>query len=143
MKKIINNRVYDTATARELACIDTGSSSDLDFWCETLYQKRTGEFFIHGEGGPMSRYAVNAGQNEWGWAEKIIPLTAANARKWAEEHLDADRYEAIFGLPDEDDGKVMLSVQLPADLSAQIRQNAADAGLSLTAYVEAMLRKAI
>ena len=143
MKKIINNRIYDTTTARELGQDSHSYPSDFNYWHEVLYQKRTGEFFLWGEGGPMSRYARSIDQNSWSGGEKIMPLSAANARKWAEEHLDADRYEAIFGLPSEDDEKVMLSVQLPADLSARIRQNAADAGLSLTAYVEAMLRKAI
>lgn len=143
MKKIINNKVYDTDTARELGMDSYSNPSDFNYWHEALYQKRTGEFFLYGEGGPMSRYARSIDQNCWSGGEKIMPLSAANARQWAEEHLDADDYEAIFGLPDEDAERVMLSVQLPADLSAQIRQNAADRGISLTAYVEEMLRKAI
>ena len=143
MKKIIHNKVYDTDTARELGQDSYSNSRDFHYWHEVLYQKRTGEFFLYGEGGPMSRYARSIDQNSWSGGQKIMPLSAANARQWAEEHLDADDYEAIFGLPDEDAEKVTLSVQLPADLSAQIRQNAADNGMSLTAYVEALLRKAL
>lgn len=143
MKKIINNKVYDTDTAKELGMDSYSNPRDFNYWHEVLYQKRTGEFFLYGEGGPMSRYARSIDQNSWSGGQKIMPLSAANARQWAEEHLDADDYEAIFGLPDEDAEKVTLSVQLPADLSAQIRQNAADNGMSLTAYVEALLRKAL
>ncbi len=143
MKKIIMGKVYDTATARQLARIDTGSTAELSFWSETLFQKRTGEYFIHGEGGPMSRYAVSVGQNEWGWGEKIIPLSAEKARAWAEEHLGTDEYERIFGIPDEGAEPVMLSVLLPADLSALIRQKAAEKGISLTAYVEWALRSTL
>ncbi len=143
MKKIINNKLYNTETARELGQDSYSNCTDFNYWHEILYQKRTGEFFLYGEGGPMSRYARSIDQNSWSGGEKIMPLSAANARQWAEEHLDADDYEAIFGLPDEDAEKVMLSVQLPADLSAQIRQNAADKEISLTAYVEELLRKAI
>lgn len=143
MKKIINNKLYNTETARELGQDSYSNYTDFNYWHEVLYQKRTGEFFLYGEGGPMSRYARSIDQNSWSGGEKIMPLSAANARQWAEEHLDADDYEAIFGLPDEDAEKVMLSVQLPADLSALIRQNAADRGISLTAYVEEALRKAI
>lgn len=141
MKRIISNKVYDTATARELARIDTGSTAELSFWCESLYQKRTGEYFIHGEGGPMSRYAVSVGQNEWGWGEKIIPLSAEKARAWAEEHLDTEEYDRIFGIPDEDAGRVTLCVQIPADLDARIRQRAADEGITLSALIEKALRQ--
>jgi hypothetical protein len=141
MKRIISNKVYDTATARELARIDTGSTAELSFWCESLYQKRTGEYFIHGEGGPMSRYAVSVGQNEWGWGEKIIPLSAEKARAWAEEHLDTEEYERIFGIPDEGAGRVTLCVQIPADLDARIRQRAAEEGITLSALIEKALQQ--
>lgn len=141
MKRIISNKVYDTDTARELARIDTGSTAELSFWCESLYQKRTGEYFIHGEGGPMSRYAVSVGQNEWAWGEKIIPLSAEKARAWAEEHLDTEEYDRIFGIPDEDAGRVTLCVQIPADLDARIRQRAAEEGITLSALIEKALRQ--
>jgi len=31
----------------------------------------------------------------------IIPLTEAEAKEWAEEHMGADRYEATFGPAEE------------------------------------------
>lgn len=64
---------------------------------ETLYRKRKGEFFLYGEGGPMSKYGVAYGDNEWGYGEEIRPLTVDEAKAWAEENLDADEYEAVFG----------------------------------------------
>lgn len=139
MKKVIGGKVYDTTTARQLARIDTGSTSDLSFWCETLYQKRTGEYFLHGEGGPMSRYARSIDQNSWGWGEKITPLSAESARKWAEEHLSVDRYEAIFGLPSEDDARVAWSLHVPAAVDAKARAMAAERGISLSALVVEIL----
>ena len=48
MEKVINNRRYNTATAKEIGYADCGPTGDLDWW-ETLYQKRNGEFFIVGE----------------------------------------------------------------------------------------------
>ena len=144
MKKIINNKVYDTETAQELASwASTWDTPDFYHVCETLYRKRTGEYFLYGAGGPMTQYARTIGQNEWSGGEKIIPLSAENARNWAEEHLDGDEYESIFGLPDEDADPVMLSVMLPADLSALIRQKAVEKGISLTAYVEWALRSTL
>ena len=139
MKKIINGKVYDTDKARELGTDSYSSPRDFNYWHEALYQKRTGEFFLYGEGGQMSRYARSIDQNSWSGGEKIMPLSAANARKWAEDHLDADDYEKIFGLPDEDAEPVLLSMQLPAILAAKARQRAVEDGVALTAIVERAL----
>lgn len=144
MKKIINGKLYDTDTAKELgAWHNTSDYRDFHYVHETLYRKRTGEFFLHGEGGPMTQYAESAGQNSWTSGEKIIPLTIASAREWAEEHLTADEYAEIFGMPDEDGGKVTLCVQIPADLDARLREQAAARGTTLTALVEAAIRAAL
>ena len=59
--------------------------------------KKTGEFFLYGEGGPWSKYSRRISQNEWGGGEEIRPLTLQEAQKWAEKHLDADEYEQVFG----------------------------------------------
>lgn len=137
MKKIINGKVYDTDKARALAYAESGEG--FSHWREELYQKRTGEFFLYGVGGASSRYAVATGMNEWNGGDKIIPLDMDSARKWAEEHLDADRYAEIFGLPDEDAEPVALHMQLPAQIVAAARQRAAEDGCSLTALVERAL----
>lgn len=144
MRKIINGKLYDTETARELGIwTSTWDHRDFHYVAERLYLKRTGEYFLHGTGGPASKYAVTVGQNSWSGGEKIIPLSVESARQWAEEHLDADDYAQIFGMPDEDDaGKVTLCVQIPADLSTIIRRQASDRGISLTAYVTEALAAA-
>lgn len=137
MKKIINNKVYDTDKARELG--SDGGGDGLSGWHEALYQKRTGEFFLYGVGGPATRYAVSIGQNQWSGGEKIIPLNMGAARKWAEEHLDADEYEAIFGLPDEDAEPVAMSLMLPAKLTAATRQRAIEDHTTMVSVVESAL----
>lgn len=143
MKKIINGRIYDTDTARDLGQDSHSHPGDFHYWHEVLYQKRTGEFFLWGEGGPMSHYARSIDQNSWSGGEKIMPLTAANARKWAEEHLDADDYESIFGLPSEDDARVAWSLHVPADVDAKARAMAAEKGISLSALVVGILANAL
>ena len=138
MKKIINNKVYDTSTAHEIGY--DGSGDGFHRWHESLYQKRTGEYFLHGEGGPMTKYAVSLSDNSWTYGEKIIPLTPDAARKWVEEHLDADAYEALFGLPEEEDAaKVTISAQLPAPLITAARRMAYEDGTSLTSVIEKAL----
>ena len=138
MKKIINNRVYDTATAKRLG--EDGGGDGFYRWSEVLYQKRTGEFFLHGEGGPATKYAHSIGQNQWSGGEKILPMDVDAARKWVEEHMDADDYEAIFGLPDEDDTeRTAISALLPSGLLKRARQRAVDDKITLTAVLEAAL----
>lgn len=138
MKKIINGKVYDTDKARDLG-FDCGGDG-FSHWREELYQKRTGEYFLHGEGGPMTKYAVHTDQNRWSGGERILPLTPESARQWAEEHLSADDYEAIFGIPDEDSTeRVTLCIQIPAHIDAIARAAASERGISLSAYINDIL----
>lgn len=141
MKKVINNKLYNTDTAKQLgAWANTRDYGDFNYMSERLYQKRTGEYFLHGEGGPMSKYAESTGQNSWSGGEMIIPLTVEKAREWAEEHLDAEGYVEIFGEPGDDDTLENLYVQLPADLMARMRRYAAEHKTSLRAVVEQAAR---
>ena len=139
MKKIINGKLYNTETARELG-LDNGGDG-FAYWCERLYQKRTGEYFLYGEGGPMTKYAKGISDNSWTGGEKIIPLSAAKAREWAEEHLDAEDYAEIFGIPNEGEEVAALNIQIDAALMARLRARAADERISITACVEDILRK--
>ena len=98
MKKIINGKKYNTETAKVVGSWSNNHSySDFSYCEETLYEKRTGEFFLYGEGGPMSKYRSACWQNSWSGGVDIIPMTEIEARKWAEKHLNADEYEEIFG----------------------------------------------
>jgi hypothetical protein len=97
MKKVIHGKKYDTDTAKFIGYAGYSHPGDFSFWQETLYQKKTGEFFLHGVGGAMSRYARQTGQNEWSGGEKIIPLTREEAQKWAEKNLEVEEYELTFG----------------------------------------------
>ena len=142
MKKIINGKLYDTDTAKQLGSDSyPGGPRDFHYWCEELYQKRTGEFFLYGEGGPMSKYAESCGQNQWSGGEKIIPLNYKAASEWAEEHLDADDYQKIFGEISEDGDDVLISVSLPAGTNAKLRRMAAEAGISLTAMIVKLIEE--
>ena len=72
MKKILGGKKYDTETARMVGNYWNGNSGFGKCY-EALYCKRTGEFFLYGEGGPMSKYGVAYGDNEWGYGEEIRP----------------------------------------------------------------------
>ena len=97
MKKIINGKKYDTETAKAVAFHSNNLSyRDFKWYDETLYQKRTGEFFLLGEGGAMSKYAQPVG-NCMSNGMTIIPMSYDEAKQWAETNIDVDRYEQIFG----------------------------------------------
>ena len=101
MKKIINGKTYNTETAQKVGYwYNSYSYVDFNYCEETLYQKRTGEFFLHGVSGANGAYAKSVGNARCSGAN-IVPLTESKAKKWAETHLDADEYIAIFGEPEE------------------------------------------
>mgnify|MGYP003609428542 CR=1 FL=1 len=102
MKKIINGKMYNTETANRIAGWDNGlGSSDFRSVDETLYRKKTGEFFLHGIGGAMTRYARSCGENATCCGEGIVPLSIEEAKSWVEEHCRAERYEEVFGVAEE------------------------------------------
>lgn len=91
MQKIINGKKYDTKTA--VAC-GTYVEPILFTDCETfitLYRKTNGEYFLHEYWREMI-FIVEAHRDV-----RIRPLTEERAKKWAEEHLSVERYEAFLG----------------------------------------------
>lgn len=140
MKKIISNKVYDTDKAKFIGCDSYSHPGDFNYWSESLYQKKTGEFFLYGEGGAATKYSVEISNNEWRGGAKIIPMSYDAAKAWTEEHLDADQYIETFGEPEEDDSKERLTITLPSVLITNMKRNAAKAGISLSAYVEKHLK---
>lgn len=139
LKKIINKKLYDTSTATSIAEYSNPVSvSDFSFYRETLYRKRTGEYFIHGEGGALSRYA-SRDYDGMTWGEGILPLTYDAARDWAEHHMDVDAYQDEFGPAAEDDSRTAMSLSVRADTADKVRRAAAAAGCSISEYVERTL----
>ena len=120
MKKVINGKPYDTQIAEKLAEYSYGQGPrDFTHFTEKLYRKRTGEYFLYGEGGPMSKYSVETAQNSWSGSERITPLSISAAQEWAEKVCDGDEYEKIFGAVEEE--KVQVTGWVP-----QVVKDAAD-----------------
>lgn len=140
MKKIIKNKVYDTETARKAGYYGNGLGyRDFGWLEETLFCKRTGEYFLFGEGGPQTRYAERVDGNMWGSGSEILPLTYDQAREWAETHLDADEYEQEFGAVTEDESAETVTISLPAAVIAKIRRQAQEQGSSVSAVISSAL----
>ena len=96
MKKIIEGKMYNTETAKEVFKWDNGNYGKFEYCEEALYKKKTGEFFLYGYGGPMSKYAISRG-NETSSGEEINPLTEKEAKKWLEKKGDTKTYIETFG----------------------------------------------
>lgn len=85
MKTTINNKVYDTDKATLVAEASNYGGNDFRAWTEDLYLTAKGNWFLHGRGGPMSKYAdhyLNSSTD----GERIVPMTAKEAYAWCETH---------------------------------------------------------
>ena len=66
MKKIINGKLYDTSTAHLVGEWDNQLYGNPDYAAESLYRKRTGEFFLrHGGGGGDQRHSGAGKKGLW------------------------------------------------------------------------------
>lgn len=141
MKKIIKNKLYDTETAKLVGDWDNGYyANDFNFCSETLYQKKTGEFFLYGYGNALSKYAVSHGNNTSG-SEKIISMTYEEAQDWAERKLDADKYIKLFGeLGESDgDGKQRICLYLASTVVEKAKKEAAKKAISVSEYISKLI----
>ena len=121
MKRIIKGKQYNTDTAKKCAMRWVGPDLERKGW-EELYRKKNGEYFIH-----IHNYGSEP--------DMIIPLSYEDARQWAEDHLDADEYEQIFGAVPEDDTNVMTSITMSASDLETIKRSAAKSGMTVSAYI--------
>lgn len=146
MKKIINGRKYDTDTATEVHSWEENAPNDFSHIEETLYRKRTGEYFLLGYGGPMTRYAERERYGSgYMFGSTIIPMTYDEASEWAEARMSADEYEAEFGEVPEDDSTEVVFARVPSKLAAKLERAAREGGKSkseaLTEILEAWDRQ--
>ena len=132
MKKIIKGKKYDTETSELVAEWEADFLPNDFYWYrEQLYKKRTGEYFVYGEGNGLSRYATPVGLSGGKWGCAIIPIGYDEAREWLEEKGDADQYEAEFGEVSDDDGEsVVLSVRVSPAAKTALDRLASQTGRS-------------
>lgn len=96
MRETIAKKRYDTSTAQAMGNWQRGLPSERGYILETLYQKKTGEYFLHCQGGSRSRYAKRIAPNTWGNGECVIPFSEEEAQAWAENHLTDAAYNVVF-----------------------------------------------
>jgi hypothetical protein len=146
MRKIINGRTYNTATSKLIGSWDNGIyGSDFRSCDETLYKNTKGAYFLVGEGGPMSKYAVSHG-NETNGGRELIPMTASEAQDWAEEHLTAEEYEAEFGQQEEASPSDLVtrervSLTIDTELMTKLRERSTATGTPMSRMIDRAIEK--
>lgn len=143
MNKIFRGRRYDTETAKELAYWSNNERYGSFYYREeTLYQKRTGEYFLYLFGGAATDLAEPDPMGGYTGGEAIEPITEDEAKEWAEKHVDADKYEDIFGKIYEGNQKVDVHVFMKPEMRDRIKSAAVKKGISVTELIEKELKKA-
>ncbi len=95
--RVIDAKIYDTEKA-ELLHEWTNGSYDRDFRLveESLYRTAKGAFFVAGSGGPLTEYAVSAGNSRSG-GSGIRVLDRREAIGWLETHDGNEVLLSRFG----------------------------------------------
>lgn len=142
MKRIIKGKRYDTDTAQLIKTYSSDLSiSDFRYYDETLYLKKTGEFFLYGTGNGESKYAGKYGDLR-GPGEKIVPLTLDEAKAWVEKIEDPDLYEELFEISEnEEEGNVGFHVLLPQSLYNILDKKSMEDGITKKDIMVSALEK--
>lgn len=145
MKKRIDTLMYDTDTAKKMGEYCSGPADDFNYTHEILYKKRTGEFFLWGEGGPESVYSHRV-DNMFVGGEDIRPLTYDQAKKWFEKANNDDPdwatdkvYDAEFDRPKKDEKKTTASISLSLAAKRKLERLATKQGITQSEVVENMI----
>lgn len=144
MKKIINGKSLNTATAKLLGSWSYSNRSDFAFCSEDLYRNNRGTYFLHGEGGPMSPYTRSEGQNSWSGDEQLIPMTEDEAKAWAEEKLDTEDYERAFGEAEEaapEPSRTRVQVSLDNDLFDRFKAYSESEGIPMSRLLDRAIKE--
>ncbi len=89
----------------------------------------------------MTKYAEAEGQNSWSGGSRIMPMAYEEAKAWAEEHLEAEEYEQIFGeiIEDEDAEKQTVTISVNPAKWEMAKRAAAMKGISVSEYIESLI----
>lgn len=97
MKKIINNKKYDTETAKRIGRFEQLNNG----YYEELYVKTTGEFFLYlPSEDTIILWEHRDELDEYRGltlVSVICPLSEDAAKEWVSKVMDGEVYEELFG----------------------------------------------
>ena len=144
MNKIINNKRYNTDTARNLGEWDNGLlGTDRNYYKETLYITKSGNYFIHGYGNLNTIYGERKNEQRC-ISEKIMPLICQEAKNWVAEKMNSEDIEVIFNEFDEekDNSHKKIMLTLPFSILKSLKEKKETTGANISWLVTKALRKA-
>ena len=140
MNKVIRGKRYNTETAKLVGTWEANEPENSDFWeKEELYQKRSGEFFLIGQGGAQTQYARFSMGGKSNPGIELRPIEPEEASDWAEEHLTADEYEALFGPVAEDGSRGRITLTLLNSTIDTVRREAQRRKMNFNEYLEKLI----
>ena len=140
MNKVIRGKRYNTETAKLVGTWEANEPENSDFWeKEELYQKRSGEFFLIGQGGAQTQYARFSMGGESKPGIELRPIEPEEASDWVEEHLTADEYEALFGPVAEDGSRGRITLTLLNSTIDTVRREAQRRKMNFNEYLEKLI----
>ncbi len=96
MKKLINNKLYNTETAEKVGRYSNGyGCGDFNYVSESLYKTKSGAWFLHARGGAMTEYKTVHGDSQSS-GETIIPLSNERALEWLSQNDLVEVAEKYF-----------------------------------------------
>ena len=95
MKKVVDGKRYDTESAEFIESYEYGCGT-FQYESEALYRTPKGAWFVAGEGGPRSKYAVALSYSEWCGGKSITPLTETEAFAWCQKHAGVEVIDCYF-----------------------------------------------
>ena len=144
--KKTKNKFYDIAKATPLYTVEKtfgvkfGENPD-DDWTETLYKKKSGEFFVYGKGGKNTPYSTTEnGVLEGGARYDIWTQSNYNtARNWVHSNCP-EMQEEIFMIDEEDKTKV-TSMALTKKARMNLKRKARDENTNVSSLVNEWAEK--
>jgi len=107
-----------------------------DDWTETLYKKSSGEFFVYGEGGKNTPYAIDEnGESVAGTRFEIWADNNYNkARLWVHDNCP-EKMDEIF-MKDIDEGKKSVTtITLTAKARLNLKRKSKELGISISELI--------
>ena len=98
MKKIINGKLYNTETAKEVGTYKGDWFEDDCYFSEhSLYVKKNAEWFLLGKGESLYYYNEDSHYGELEDGYILYPISIERAKVWVEKYMDVDTYVKFFG----------------------------------------------
>ena len=121
MRRYIDNRLYDTCSARMIFFRKTDNlpRSNICYEEIAIYRKKTGEYFM---------FLFKGGKSD------IIPLSYEDAKQYVRTYGNQVEFNKAFGI--EGEGVTSIRVVVPRSVKAKLDMICSKLGVSQTEFIE-------